>query len=64
MEKSINLRFQITKHPFSLESEEYYRIRRLINREQQEIVKDIAMKKHRDIHTLIRLFLAGGMNMK
>jgi len=32
----------------------------MLNKEQQEIVKDIAMKKCRDIHTPIYLFLTGG----
>jgi hypothetical protein len=32
MEKSINLGFQVTKHPFVLENKEYYRIRRFLNK--------------------------------
>jgi hypothetical protein len=57
MGKSIHLRFQVTKHPFFLENEEYYKIKRLLNKEQQAIVKDIAWKKCKDIHTHVHLFL-------
>jgi Cdc6-like AAA superfamily ATPase len=60
MKKSINLGFQVKNHPFFLENEEYYRIRRMLNREQQEIVKDIAFKKCSDMHTPLYLFLTGG----
>jgi hypothetical protein len=60
MGKSIHLKFQVTKHPFFLENEEYYRIRRLLNKEQQAIVKDIAWKKCKDIHTHVHLFLIEG----
>ena len=44
-EKRINLGFQVTKHPFLIENNEYHRIRRLLNRKQQTIGKDIALKK-------------------
>ena len=30
-EKCINLGFQVTKHPFLIENNEYHRIRRLLN---------------------------------
>jgi len=45
MERSRNLGFQVTKHPFLLENKEYYRTRRLLNKEKQAIFRDIAMKK-------------------
>ena len=44
-QKKINLGFQVIEHPFLLENMEYYKIRRILNREQQAIVKEIAMKK-------------------
>jgi hypothetical protein len=44
IEKRINLGFQVTKYPFFIENNEYYRVRRLLNREQQTIIKDIAIK--------------------
>jgi hypothetical protein len=59
IEKCINLGFQVTKHPFFIENNEYYRVRRLLNREQQAIVKDIAMKKCSNMHTHVHLFLIG-----
>jgi hypothetical protein len=37
-------------HPFFLKNEEYYRLRRMLNREQQEISKEIFLKKSRDMH--------------
>jgi hypothetical protein len=43
-EKRINLVFQVTKHPFLIENNEYHRIRRLLNRKQQIVVKDISLK--------------------
>ena len=64
MERSMNLGFQVTKHQFLLENKEYYRIMRLLNKEQQAIVKDISMKKRRDIHTPIDLFLIGGQEQE
>ena len=45
IEKRINLGFQVTKHPFLIENNEYHRIRRMFNQEQQTILKDIAFKK-------------------
>jgi hypothetical protein len=60
IEKRINLGFQVTKHPFLIENNEYHRIRRLLNREQQTILKDIALKKHLSMHTHVHLFLTGG----
>jgi hypothetical protein len=44
-EKRINLGFQVTKHPFLIENNEYHRIRHMLNREQQTIVKEISLKK-------------------
>jgi hypothetical protein len=61
MKKSINLCFQVKNHPFFLENEEYCKIRRMLNREQQEIVKDIAFKKQSDMHTPLYLFLTSGV---
>jgi hypothetical protein len=58
-EKRINLGFQVTKHPFLIENNEYHRIRRLLNREQQTILKDIALKKCLNMDTLVHLFLTG-----
>jgi hypothetical protein len=60
IEKRINLGFQVTKHPFLIENNEYHRIRRLLNREQQTILKDIALKKCLSMHTHVHLFLTGG----
>ena len=44
-EKRINLGFQVTKHPFLIENNEYRRIRCLLNPKQQTILKDVALKK-------------------
>jgi hypothetical protein len=60
IEKRINIGFQVTKHPFFIENNEYYIVRRLLNREQQAILNDIAIKKHLNMHTLVHLFLTGG----
>jgi hypothetical protein len=59
-EKCINLGFQVTKHHFLIENNEYHRIRRLLNLEQQTILKDIALKKCLNMDTLVHLFLTGG----
>ena len=47
MKKKINLGFQITAHPFLMENNEYYKLRRILNKEQQAIVKDVAIKKEK-----------------
>ena len=60
IEKRINLGFQVTKHPFLIENNEYHRVRRLLIREHQAIMKDIAIKKHLNMHTPLHLFLIGG----
>ena len=60
IEKRINLVFQVTKNHFFIENNKYYRVRILLNREQQEILKDIAMKKCLNMHTLVHLFLTCG----
>jgi hypothetical protein len=60
IEKHINLGFQVKKHPFLIENNEYHRIRGLLNREQQTILKDIVLKKHLNMHTHVHLFLIGG----
>ena len=44
-EKRINLGFQVTKHHFLIENNEYHRIRRLLNQEQKKFIKDITLKK-------------------
>jgi hypothetical protein len=59
-EKRINLGFQVTKHPFLIENNEYHRIRHLLNREQQTIVKDIALKKWLNMNNHVHMFLTGG----
>jgi hypothetical protein len=59
-EKRINLGFQVIKHPFLIKNNEYHKIRHLLNREQQTIVKDIALKKHLNMDTPVHLFLTGG----
>ena len=43
-----------------LSNEEYYKIRRMLNREQQAILKDIAMKKRKNIDKPFYLFFTGG----
>jgi hypothetical protein len=58
-EKRINLGFQVTKHPFLIENNEYHGIRRLLNREQQTIVKDIALKKRLNMNSPMHVFLTG-----
>jgi hypothetical protein len=52
-EKRINLGFQVTKYHFLIENNEYHRIICLLNREQQTILKDIALKKHLNMDTLL-----------
>jgi hypothetical protein len=59
-EKRINLGFQVTKHPFLIENNEYHRIRRLLNREQQTILKEISLKKRLNMNSLVHVFLTGG----
>jgi hypothetical protein len=59
-EKRINLGFQVTKHPFLIENNEYHRIRRLLNSEQQTIIKDIALKKWLNMNSHVHVFLIGG----
>jgi hypothetical protein len=44
IEKCINLGFQVTKHPFLIENNEYHIIRPMLNREQQAILKDITLE--------------------
>jgi hypothetical protein len=60
IEKRINLGFQVTKHPFLIENVEYHRIKCPLNREQQTILKDIALKKRLNMHTPMNLFLTCG----
>jgi exonuclease III len=60
LKRTINLGFQVTDHPLFLDNEEYYRLRRSLNKEQQAIVKDIALKKSMDIQKPLHLFLTGG----
>jgi len=43
-----------------LSNEEYYKIRRILNREQQAILKDIAIKKQKNIDKPLCLFFTGG----
>ena len=59
-EKRINLIFQVTKHPFLIENNEYHIIRRLLNRKQQKILKDIALKKCLNMNSPVHMFLTGG----
>jgi hypothetical protein len=58
--RTTNLGFQVAGHPFFLENREYYRLRRMLNKEQQAIVKDISLKKLRDMQMPLYLFLTGG----
>ena len=58
-EKCINLGFQVTKHPFLIENNEYHRIRCLLNHEQQTIVNDISLKKRLNMDTPVHLLLTG-----
>jgi predicted GTPase len=58
-EKCINLGFQVTKHPFLIENNEYHIIICLLNREQQKTVKDIALKKQLNMNSLVHVFLIG-----
>ena len=58
-EKCINLGFQVTKHPFLIENNEYHRIRCMLNHEQQTIVKDIALKKRLNMNSPVHVFLKG-----
>jgi hypothetical protein len=60
-EKRINLGFQVTKQPFLIENNEYHRIRCLLNREQQTILKDIALKKCLNMNSHVHMFLIGGV---
>jgi hypothetical protein len=58
--RTTDLGFQVATHPFLLENNEYYRLRRMLNREQQAIVKDISLKKLRNVQMPLYLFLTGG----
>jgi hypothetical protein len=44
-----NLGFQVAGHPFFLENSEHYKLRIMLNKEQQAIVKDISLKKLRNM---------------
>ena len=52
--------FQLSKHLFLLEKEEYHSLIITLNIEQQAIIKAIAMKKHMKIDKPLYLFLIGG----
>lgn len=43
-----------------MNNNEYYNLRRKLNREQQTIIKDIVMKKLKDMKNPLHLFLTGG----
>jgi hypothetical protein len=43
--------------PYFLENEEYYKLRRMLNREQQAISKNISLKKSRDMHMSLGILL-------
>ena len=58
-EQRINLGFQVTKHPFLIENNEYHRIRRLLNHEQQKKVY-ISLKKCLNMNNHVHVFLTGG----
>lgn len=62
--KTINNRppkaFESTQHPQIMDNNYYYRLRRLLNREQQKIIKNIIIKKLKKLNTPIHLFLTGG----
>jgi hypothetical protein len=62
-EKRINLGFQVTKHPFPIENNEYHRTRCLLNHEQQTIVKDIALKKRLNMNSPVHVFLTRGVGI-
>ena len=59
-ENPINIGFQAIGHPFLLENQEYYKLRRMLHKEQHEIVKDITIKKRRELYTPFYLFLTDG----
>jgi hypothetical protein len=56
-EKCMSLGFQGTKHPFLIENNEYHRIRRLLNRKQQTILKNIALKRLLNMDSPMHVFL-------
>jgi hypothetical protein len=58
-EKRINLGFQVTKHPFLIENNEYHIIRHMLNHEHQTILKDISLKKWLNMNNLVHVFLTG-----
>lgn len=47
-------------HPFLQRTEEYFAMRRTLNKEQQVILKDILMTKRLALHKPLHLFLTGG----
>lgn len=51
--------FEIAKHPQIIDNNEYYKLRRMLNREQA-IVKDVLIKKMKNIKEPLHLFLTGG----
>jgi hypothetical protein len=56
-EKCINLGFQVTKYSFLIENNEYHRTRRMLNHEQQTILKDISLKKWLNMNSPVHVFL-------
>ncbi|XP_059077054.1 uncharacterized protein LOC131876217 [Cryptomeria japonica] len=52
--------FKISQHPQIMDNNDYYKLRQMLNKEQQTIVKDIIMKKLKNIKAPLHLFLTGG----
>ncbi|XP_059070801.1 uncharacterized protein LOC131860407 [Cryptomeria japonica] len=52
--------FEIAKHTQIIDNNEYHKLRQMLNIEQQAIVKDIAIKKMKNMQTPLHLFLTGG----
>lgn len=58
--RQLNIGFQLSEHPFLLINAKSRRLRRMLNKEQQAITKDISMKKRMDMYKALYLFLIGG----
>lgn len=52
--------FKSNHHPQIMDNNEYYKLRQMLNREQQAIIKDIVKKKIKNNKNLLHLFLTGG----
>ena len=56
--------FKISHHPQIMDNDEYHKLRKMLNREQKAIVKDIVKKTIKNNKKLLHLFLTVGARMQ